>query len=450
MPAASPSSSRRVCVIGAGPCGLTTVKNLLAAGIDDCVCYEEASAIGGNWVYDAAPQRRSVYYATKLISSKRLSEFEDFPMPGDYPDFPSHRQMLDYFTAYADHFGLLANIALNTRVESAKRLADGKWSVATRGPQGERVETFDHLIICSGHHREPLIPDYPGAFSGRVLHSREYKRPEPFENQRVLVVGGGNSACDIAVDVGRVAAATTISLREGYYILPKVMFGRPVDQLYAKLRQRLHLPKFLVEPIVKAIVSLEVGPWRKYGLQKPEGSPTSMHPTLNTAILIALRDGAVRPRPGIARFEGERVHFVDGSVETFDTLIWATGYRFGYPFLDEAVLGAEFIRAPQLYLSMMHPRLDNLFFIGLFQPIGCIWRLADYQARIAALQVKAVLKRPQDMAARIAREAASRRRRFGTAPRHLIEVDYHDFRNALRRELGDYAEAAKVRQRSAA
>src|ERR1700755_606995 len=136
------SASPRVCVIGAGPCGLTTVKNLLAGRLTDIVCYEDASAIGGNWVYDDDPARPSVYRATRLISSKRLSEFEDFPMPADYPDFPSHRQMLDYFNAYAARFNLLPKIVLNTRVESAKRLGDGKWSVETAGPAGRRAETF--------------------------------------------------------------------------------------------------------------------------------------------------------------------------------------------------------------------------------------------------------------------------------------------------------------------
>src|SRR5215475_6944611 len=104
------SVAASVCVIGAGPCGLTTVKNLLEAGLDDIVCYEETSAIGGNWVYVDDPDQRSVCRATRLISSKRLSEFEDFPMPADYPDFPSCRQMLDYFKSYAERFGLLAKI----------------------------------------------------------------------------------------------------------------------------------------------------------------------------------------------------------------------------------------------------------------------------------------------------------------------------------------------------
>lgn len=433
----------RVCVIGAGPCGLTAVKNLLAAGIDDVVCYEEAAAIGGNWVYDDAPDRRSVYWATRLISSKRLSEFEDFPMPEDFPDFPSHRQMLDYFIAYAARFELLPKIALNTRVESARRARDGTWSVTVAGAGGRHTESFDHLVVCSGHHREPLLPDYPGTFSGRMLHSREYKRPEPYADQRVLVVGGGNSACDIAVDVSRVAASTSLSMRHGYFILPKVMFGRPVDQLYARLRRYLrYAPRFVLDAVAGAFVHFELGPWEKYGLQRPTARPTGMHPTLNTSILAALRDGAVLPRRGIARFDGPMVHFDDGRSERYDTVIWATGYRFGYPFLDETLIGPDFASAPQLYLSMMHPTIDNLFFIGLFQPIGCIWRLADHQARIAACQITGRLSRPPDVAARGAREMRARRQRFGSSPRHLIEVDYHDFRQALLHELGETSNTA--------
>jgi cation diffusion facilitator CzcD-associated flavoprotein CzcO len=433
----------RVCVIGAGPCGLTTVKNLLEAGIDDVVCCDEAAGIGGNWLYDDAPDRRSVYRSTRLISSKRLSEFEDFPMPDDYPDFPSHRQMLDYFSSYAERFGVAAKIRLQTRVERAERSADGKWSVSVAAPDGKRVESFDHLIICSGHHRDPLLPEYPGIFSGKTLHSCEYKRPEAFEGERVLVVGGGNSACDIAVDVSRVAASASISMRHGCFILPKVMFGRPIDEVFARMRSYLRFaPRSVRDAVADVTVRFEVGPWEKYGLEAPQGRATSMHPTLNTNILSALRDGNVRPRRAITRLDGRIVHFSDGTSDSYDTIIWATGYSYGYPFLDEAMMGADFTRFPPLYLRMMHPAIENLYFIGLFQPIGCIWRLADHQARIAALQIAGALKRPADVAARSASETSARRRRYGSEPRHLIEVDYHDFRHALLRELGQHARAA--------
>jgi hypothetical protein len=221
-----------------------------------------------------------------------------------------------------------------------------------------------------------------------------------------------------------------------------VMFGRPIDQIYAKMRRYLPgAPRSLLDAIARAVVRFEIGPWEKYGLQTPTGSPIAMHPTLNTAILGALRDGSVRARPAIVNLDGQLVRFGDGTSDSFDTIIWATGYRFGYPFLDDAIMGADFAHFPPLYLSMMHPNIENLFFIGLFQPIGCIWRLADHQARIAALQIRGVLRRPANVAAKGEREASRRRRRYGTAPRHLIEVDYHDFRRDLLRELGQYARA---------
>ena len=413
----------RVCVIGAGPCGLTAVKNLLAAGLDNVVCYDESDAIGGNWVFREESDRTSVYFSTHIISSKKLSEFEDFPMPADYPDFPSHRQLRAYFDSYAAHFGLAPFIRLRTRVERTERGHDGRWSVSLSG--GGR-ETFDHLLVCSGHHREPYVPEHTGTFGGEMMHSRDFKRAEKFRDRRVLVIGGGNSACDIAVDISRVASQTCISLRRGYYIVPKILFGRPIDLLYAKARK---LPRAIVQPLLAALLRLGIGPWNKYGLAAPECGPLEMHPTLNSDILNALRHGRVLPRPGIERFEGRLVHFSDHTVEPFDVVLWATGFRIAFPFLGDSTVDWDTSRPPPLYLKMMHPRIDNLFFIGLFQPIGCIWRLADHQARIAALQIAGRLARPIDIAARV--RGQTPHWHFETTRRHAIEVDYHDFRRDL-------------------
>jgi len=413
----------RVCVIGAGPCGLTALKNLLAAGLSDVVCYDESDAIGGNWVFREEGDRTSVYFSTHIISSKRLSEFEDYPMPADYPDFPSHRQLRAYFDSYAAHFGLEPFIRLRTRVERAQRRTDGRWSVSlSRG--GEEI--FDHLIVCSGHHREPYIPQHAGEFAGEVLHSRDFKRAERFRDRRVLVIGGGNSACDIAVDISRVALRTCISLRRGYYIVPKILFGRPIDMLYAKARK---LPRAVVQPLLAALLRLGIGPWEKYGLAPPQCGPLEMHPTLNSDILNALRHGRVLARAGVERFEGSMVHFRDHTAEMFDAVLWATGFRISFPFLDASIIDWDASRSPPLYLKMMHPRFENLFFIGLFQPIGCIWRLADHQARIAALQIAGHLPRPADIAARISSETPHWH--FEKTPRHALEVDYHDFRRDL-------------------
>ncbi len=287
--------------------------------------------------------------------------------------------------------------------------------------------------MCTGHHREPLIPDCAAGFTGDALHSCQFKRAEPFRDKRVLVVGGGNSGCDISVEVARVATRCCLSMRRGYYIVPKVTFGRPTDVVIARLRRLL--PRRLAQYVASKLIGLVVGPWEKYRLQPPQCQPLQMHPTLNTNVLSALRDGSVLPRAGIARIDGETVHFTDGSSEAFDTIIWATGFHHGFPFLDASVVDWGPTDMPPLYLRMMHRRIGDLFFIGLFQPAGCIWRLADLQARIAALQIAGRLSRPADLAARVEAQERSARAFFDGAVRHLTQVDYHDFRRQLATEI---------------
>lgn len=430
---ASGSGNPRICVIGAGPCGLAALKNLLQADCGDVVCYDESGSIGGNWAYSDDPQRISVYECTHIISSKRMSSFDDFPMPVNYPDYPSHKQLLAYFSSYAKAFNLEPHIRLQSRVERCDRRPDGRWSVRVVSEGVAREETYDWLVVCSGHHRKPFIPDYPGKFGGTITHSASYKRPDPFRGQRVLIVGAGNSAADIAVDISRVAASAAISMREGTYFIPKLMFGQPVDTVYAFWKGLI--PKPIFQSIFKLTLRMAIGRFEDYGLETPPGAPLSKHPTLNSTLLEALRHGRLTAKRGIARFEGKTVHFTDGSREDFDTIVMATGFRTAFPFLQEPIEGWDLTKTPPLYLKMMHKTIDNLFFLGLFQPIGCIWQLADYQARIAALQIKGRLKRPTDIGTRIEREVASPHWRFDPSPRHAIEVDYHDFRKELMREL---------------
>lgn len=422
----------RICVIGAGPSGLTTLKNLIQAGLTDITCYETSDAVGGNWVFRESEGHSSVYASTHLISSKKLSQFEDYPMPDDYPDFPSHRQVLAYFDAYARDFGVLPYIRFRCRVDHAARDRIGRWIVRATGPEGTREELFDYLLVCSGHHFDPAMPSYPGRFSGRTLHSHSYKRAEPFRDKRVLVVGGGNSACDIAVDLCRTAAHTAISMRRGYHIIPKIVFGMPVDVAYRRLR---HLPKPIRRFLLDAGLNLVIGHWERYGLERPTRPVLEMHPTLNTDVLLQIRHGRIHPRRGIARLDGESVVFTDGKSENYDVIIWATGYRTSFPFFDRGFIDwRDAIRLP-LYLKMMPADIPNLYFIGLFQPIGCIWNLADHQAHIAALQIAGRLARPADLQRRIAHEMGARHWRFEDRPRHQAEVDYHDFRKSLLKEL---------------
>ncbi|SHG30088.1 Flavin-binding monooxygenase-like [Kaistia soli DSM 19436] len=424
----------KIAVIGAGPSGLATVKTLADAGLTDITCFEAQPELGGNWVFRDTTGHASVYETTHIISSKRLSQYSDFAMPADYPDFPSHKQMLAYFEAYAAHFGLARFIRFGTRVLHAAPLPENRWRLSLEGPDGRSEESFDRLVVCSGHHWDPLIPETPGAFDGRVMHAHDYRRAEPFRDQRVLVVGGGNSACDIAVALSRVANRTAISFRRGYHIVPKIVLGMPVDVAYRRLR---HLPKWPRQRLLALMLKLVIGPYKRYGLPEPERRVLEMHPTLNSELLDRLRHGTVATRPGVAGFEGPNVRFADGSLETFDTVIFATGYRTRFPFFDPDLFDfTEALDVP-LYLKMMPEAFPTLDFVGLFQPIGCIWPLAELQARIVALQATGRLARPADLERRITHETAHPHWQFERTPRHAIEIDVYDFEKALRKELAE-------------
>src|SRR5262249_59233279 len=223
-----------------------------------------------------------------------------------------------------------------------------------------------------------------GPSAGGPVPPPPSNRPAPSRGRRVLVVGAGTPAADIAVDVSRLASRTALSMREGTYFIPKLMFGQPIDIVYAFWRSKI--PRPLLQSALRHWLRPTIGRWEDYGLQAPTRPPIEKHPTLDSGVLEALRHGRLVARRGIARYAGHAVVFTDGRQEEFDAIILGTGFRTSFPFLPAQVAGWDLTRTPPLYLKMMHPTIPSLFFIGLFQPIGCIWRLADYQSRIAALQ----------------------------------------------------------------
>lgn len=415
----------RICVIGAGPTGLTTIKNLAEAGLTDIVCHEAQGETGGIWAYSDDPVRPCVYDSAHTISSKRLSQFPDFPMPDAYPDYPSHRQILEYMRAYEAHFELSQYIRLNSKVTAVRAREDGGWFITYENVSGSHTHTADFLFVCSGHHREPVTPDLPGGFSGRQLHAAHYKTSQGFAGQRVLLVGGGNSACDIAAAVSRVADHVSLSIRNPQVIVPKLVGGRPLDMQFAKL----HRPWFrwARDYLLKLGLAALVGPYERYGLQQPVGPVLSHHPTLNTDILDRIRHGKVTVRPGIREADGRTVMFADGSGSEFDVIIWATGYRIGASFLSEVCPDWSDSTQVPLYLKMMLADIPNLYFIGLIQPIGCIWVLADLQARVAAAEITGAWTRPRDITARIDQETRRHAKRYKASPRHAIQVDTYAY-----------------------
>ncbi|MEM8909665.1 MAG: NAD(P)-binding domain-containing protein, partial [Bacteroidota bacterium] len=409
--------NKRICVIGAGPSGITALKNLLDEGLD-AVAYDGNDQVGGNWIFSEDESHSSVFETTHIISSKTLSQYADFEFDDfdpHIPDYPSHDQLRRYFQAYAQHFDLYPHLQLKTRVIHCERLGEADWKVRLAQAGGKHwEEQFSHVVVCNGHHWHPRMPEYPGHFSGRFLHSHQFKRAAPFANQRVLVIGGGNSACDVAVETSRVSARTELSWRRGYRIFPKFSMGLPSDVLGAKLA---FLPFWLRNRLSDWMLQLMVGSNRLYGLPEPQKGFGAYHPTVNDELLHKIRHGKVHPRPDIARLDDQTVHFTDGSSSDFDAIIACTGFIISHPFFDSSFI--DYRKGPvPLYRKMFHPEYHNLYFIGLFQPLGCVWPLSELQSKIMARELAGKWQRPDNLAALLAKEQQNPHYRQIQTPRH--------------------------------
>ncbi len=423
----------KVCVIGAGPSGITALKNLIDQGLD-AVCYDFNTDVGGNWIYNENVSHSSVFETTHIISSKTLSQYADFTFDEfekGLPDYPSHDQLRRYFQAYAAKFKLYPYIKFETLVISCELNESNKWVVQTSKDGQTTTEVFSHLVVCNGHHWKPRMPHYPGNFTGKLMHSHEFKNSTPFKGQRILVIGGGNSACDVAVETSRVSTKTTISWRRGYRIVPKFLFGKPSDVVASRMAFLPTRLKFFFSELTVKIFS---GSNKNYGLQEPEHAITGTHPTINEELLYKVRHGKVFPKGDIERFDGQQVIFKDGSVEEFDTIIACTGYILAHPFFKEDFLNYSEGDVP-LYLKMLHEKYDNLFFVGMFQPLGCIWPAAELQSKIAARAIKGMWKRPENIVDLCHREVTHPHLNQIKTPRHTITVDFHLFTNELKKHL---------------
>ncbi|MEM8523861.1 MAG: NAD(P)-binding domain-containing protein [Bacteroidota bacterium] len=424
---------RKIAIIGAGPSGITALKNILDQGLE-AVVFDRNNEVGGNWIYSEKEGHSSVFETTHIISSKTLSQYEDFTFDEfdkSVADYPSHDELRRYFQAYAERFELYPHIRFRTMVLHCERLGAEEWKVEIEQDGKRKTLHFTDLVVCNGHHWQPRYPAYEGEFTGEFLHSHQYKKAAPFEDKRVLVIGGGNSACDVAVETSRVSAKTMISWRRGYRIIPKFVAGIPTDVFATKSHW---IPFKIRNWLNNHLLNVLIGSNKLYGLQEPDTKFGQTHPTINDELLYKIRHGKVIPKVDIARYEGKTVHFVDGTQAEFDVIVACTGYVLAHPFFDKNFIDYRKGKVP-LYLKMFHPEYQNLYFVGMFQPLGCIWPLAELQSKIVAKELAGKWKRPANTKELGEREVSHPHFQQIDTPRHTITVDFHLFRRKLKQVL---------------
>jgi cation diffusion facilitator CzcD-associated flavoprotein CzcO len=428
-----PKDAVKACIIGAGCSGFTTAKRLKDWGVA-YDCFEGSDDIGGNWYYKNPNGLSACYESLHIDTSKWRLAFEDFPVPQDWPDFPSHAQLFTYFKDYVAHFDLRRTITFNTRVERADRGPQGGWSVTLSN--GEE-RSYDVLFVCNGHHWDAKTPQYPGSFSGKAFHAHDYRDPfDPVDlrGKNVVVVGMGNSAMDIACELSQRPMAKTlwVAARRGVWVLPKYINGHPADKAAAPA----WMPRQLGRTIARNMVKKTIGRMEDYGLPRPDHEPLEAHPSVSGDFLNRAGSGDIKFKPNIKAFEGDCVRFEDDSVEAVDAVIFATGYRISFPFFDDPKLLPVDNRFP-LFKRMMIPEVDDLFFMGLAQPLPTLVNFAEQQSKLAGAYLGGRYRPPtlEEMKKVIIKDEAVHLGPYYPSSRHTIQVDFNTYVADLLKEI---------------
>ncbi|XP_058396072.1 flavin-containing monooxygenase 2 isoform X3 [Diceros bicornis minor] len=456
--------AKKVAVIGAGVSGLASLKCCVDEGLEP-TCFERTEDIGGLWRFkeNVEDGQASIYQSVITNTSKEMSCFSDFPMPEHFPNFLHNSKLLEYFRIFAKKFDLLKYIQFQTTVLSVKKHPDfsssGQWEVVTESNGKEQRAVFDAIMVCSGHHILPHIPleSFPGIerFKGQYFHSRQYKHPEGFEGKHILVIGIGNSASDIAVELSKKAAQVFISTRHGSWVMGRISEdGYPWDVIF-HTRFSSMFRNVLPRTIVKQMMDQQMNRWfshENYGLE-PQNKYLMKEPVVNDDLPSRILYGAIKVKSRVKELTETSAIFEDGTVEeNIDIIVFATGYTFSFPFLEESFVKVE-ENMVSLYKCVFPPHLEKSTFacIGLIQPLGSIFPTVELQARWVTRVFKGLCTLPSE---RTMMEDIIKRNekridltfcesafllsslRFGKSQSQILQTNYIDYLDELASEIG--------------
>jgi dimethylaniline monooxygenase (N-oxide forming) len=437
-----------VLIIGGGWSGLLACKYCLAAGLSALVL-ESRDRPGGVWAYTDDQSSAGVMKNTKTTSSRCITEISDFPMPVDYPDFPSHSQINSYLGSYCVHHQLSRHIALNKTVENVMKVGDG-WRVTT-ADGAEWIAA--HIVIASGVHRAPndLSDDERFRnYSGTLAHSASFKEiPDSFSGRTVLIWGGGETASDIAFEASDIASNVYFCIPNGQWFVPKLVDRWPpfpssrrkvADHTSSRLRLRLS-PTHQYSPFIYQYIEYAFG-FNGHG-QEPWRTEAPYHRSFfnkSSEVLGRIKTGEVIPKRDISHCNGKTVHFTDGTSAAIDHVIMCSGYTASFPFFGKSIdVGTD----PRRWFKYIFYDTDpSIAFVGFVRPIvGSIPGIAELQSRYVAevFSGKCSLPDPSERAATINADTNFWNHHFRfTSMRLAGLVDHFIYCNQLAKLIGCY------------
>jgi cation diffusion facilitator CzcD-associated flavoprotein CzcO len=423
--------SKRIAIVGAGASGVVACKVLLQAG-HDVTIYEAGSHIGGLWIYENDNGAAVAYRNLYILTPKRYTQWRDFPFDDATPEYAHHTDMARYLHQYADFFGVTERVRFNDRVLEVKPVGP-VWEVTSQSGSAE----YDAVVTATGHFHSPRWPPILDGFAGELMHSADYREPAQAANRRVLVIGLGNSACDVAADVSWVASKAIISARTPVFSGPRWLFGHSFLDILRRF-QGVHVPKSLAGKVAKLMVRAYWGDVSRWGFREPS---KGAHGVLHEFLLPILKYGRLQIRGDITAVNGKEVTFADGSSEEFDLIISATGYELEFPFLDGLVrMNEARSELDDIYLRAVSIDHPGLYFVGLSNNNGVantpsFQRQAELIAHVLGGHV--TLPSPDEMRVAVIRRRERTKELYLNTPRHDMEERHPDYVIELVHEMID-------------